>query len=341
MDSLSEILKSIKAHHSRAGIMRLSEPWGLAVEVSMTAAYGVAAGGPCWVCLPDRGEAIRLDQGDIILVTVPHLLLSSLDVPPADLVDILMQRGRRTNPKFSLDDEPDGPQHLRWGGGGRETRMLGLTFGMVRDTRNPLLRALPRCIVLRASSGQFPWMPGAIEFLTSGHADSPGYTATLRLLSELVLVSIVRSYLLNESQVAPGWLRGLTDPGIGRTLQAMHEKPGNDWTVRELAQVAGQSRTTFATRFAELLQVTPIEYLTQWRMHLAAEQLLASRANLSRLATELGYASDTAFRNAFKRRYGMVPSRFRGTGAAQPAMGSNASAGISNPGRAVKTSPRA
>lgn len=310
MDALSEILKSIKSHHARAGIMRLSEPWGLAAGAPVTVAYGNASGGPCWVGVQGRGEDIRLDRGDVILVKGPHSLRSSPGVPTADLIDILLARGRTADPQFNPADEPDSPQHLRWGGGGVETRMLGLVFAAGGDVAHPVLKALPCCIVLRACNGQFPWMPGAIEFLASEPANSPGYTATLRLLSELVLVSIVRSYLLNEAQFAPGWLRGLTDPGIGRALQAIHEKPGHAWTVRDLAQVAGQSRTVFAGRFSELLEVTPIEYLTQWRMHLAAEQLLASRANLSRLAATLGYASDAAFRNAFKRHYGVLPSRY-------------------------------
>lgn len=310
MDALSEILKSIKAHRAHAGIMRLTEPWGLATQFGSMVMYGHAEGKPCWIGLLGRGEAVRLEQGDIILVNGPHSLQSSPDQPMDDLVDILLRRGLSSNPTFTLDEEPESPQHLAWGGGGAETRILGVVFAR-EGVVNPLLNALPPYIVLRAAHKQFPWMTGTVEFLSSAQADSPGYTATMRLLTELALVSIVRSYLLHDTQVTRGWLRGLTDPGIGRALQAMHQRPGHHWTVRELAQLAGHSRTTFANRFAELVEATPIGYLTQWRMHLAAEKLRTSKPNLARLALDLGYASDTAFRNAFRRHHGMVPSQFR------------------------------
>jgi len=131
-----------------------------------------------------------------------------------------------------------------------------------------------------------------------------------RLLADLIFVSIVRSHLLGESKGSKGWLRGLGDPGVARSLLAMHQDPSAEWTVGSLAQLAGMSRTAFAMRFASLVEETPIDYLTRWRMHLAADRILRSRPNLTRLAFELGYASDAAFRDAFKRRYGIAPSRF-------------------------------
>jgi AraC-like DNA-binding protein len=322
MDALSEILRSIKPQSARAGVMRLSEPWGFSTPKGgelvgpTTVVYGNAVGEPCWVTLPERDTVLRLDPGDVILISCEHTLQSALDVPTVNIVELLWQSGLKANPQFNLHDEPNKPQHVRWGGSGCETRLLGFTFGQDRDFRlgNPLLRSLPPYILVRKdSSRQFPWIHAAIDFLASEPAESPGFTATVLPLSELVLVSIVRSHLLNEPDVTRGWLRGLTDPGIARALQAIHERPSAPWTVRALAEVAGRSRTSFAIRFAELVENAPIDYLNQWRMHLAAEQLLASRVNLAKLGSELGYASDTAFRNAFKRRYGVVPSRFRGT----------------------------
>lgn len=311
MDALSEILKSIKAHYSRAGIIRLSEPWGLFADIQATVAYAAAAGGPCWVRLRERAEAIRFDVGDIVLINGPHTLLSSPGVAEVDLIDILRERELTTDPRLSPAIEPDSPRHFDWGGGGRETRMLGLVFSVPGRPGNSLLQALPRLLVLPGGSGGVPWVAAAIEFLTSEHSHSPGYTAIERSLSELVLTSIVRSHLLSGADVETGWLRGLSDPGVGRALQAIHARPEQAWTVHTLAVAAGRSRTSFATRFSELVGVTPIKYLMQWRMHLAADQILSSRTNLSKLAVDLGYASDAAFRNAFKRCHGIAPSRFR------------------------------
>lgn len=307
MDALSEILKSIKMLHCRAGTLRLSAPWGLAVpQPGIPAAYGVVEGPPCWVRVDDRAPLL-LHTGDVMLVTGPHRLQSSPEAPTTELKDVGAHYGM---PRFEPEVEPDRPLHLAWGGGGAQTRMLALAFGLTGGLDNPLLLSLPTHVVLRADSGRFPWMASAVAFLTSDPTDTAGYAATARLLAELIFVSIVRSHLQNEPHSARGWLKGLTDPSIGKALQAMHQQPGHDWTVGSLAQLAGRSRTGFAVRFAELVGVTPIDYLNQWRMHLAAERILRSRANITQLAFELGYASDTAFRSAFKRRYGVAPSQF-------------------------------
>lgn len=120
----------------------------------------------------------------------------------------------------------------------------------------------------------------------------------------------MRAHPLGQPVRSRGWLRGLTDARIGRALQAIHQSPGDPWTVASLAARVGMSRTAFAGLFAELVETTPIGYLTRWRMHLAAQRIADAEMNLTQLAFELGYSSDAAFRDAFKRQYGVAPSRY-------------------------------
>lgn len=310
VDALSEILKSLKMRHAAAGTMQLSAPWGLRVADFEAPTAHVLVDGPAWwLRLPGR-EPVLFEQGDIALFAGAnqYCMSSAPDTPCED-----MAVAWRANGLVYPEVEPASPVKFRWGGGGAVTRLLGFAFGLAGEQRNPLRDALPEVIILRrADGGAFPWIRPAIDFLSAPDASSPGFQATSRLLAELVFVSIVRSHLLAEPHTTRGWLRGLTDPCIARALQAIHARPGADWTVGSLAQTAGLSRTKFATRFAELVEVAPIEYLTRWRMHLAAERIVTSHPNLTRLAFELGYASDAAFRDAFKRRYGVSPSRFAG-----------------------------
>lgn len=308
MDALSEILKSLTLRHASVGTLTLTQPWGLSIQdFGSPAAYGVASGAPCWLRVPDR-EAICLTPGDMVLVRGEHQLLSALDAPTEDFGQAWAARGF---PAFEPGLEPAAPLHFEWGGGGAACRLLGLAFGLSGGPGSPLLSALPRSIVLRRGDG-FPWIAPAIEFLTARDAESAGYAATARLLAELTFVSIVRSHLLGPSPKSRGWLRGLTDARIARALQAMHQAPGEPWTVASLAQRVGMSRTAFAQVFADLVEVTPIDYLTRWRMHLAAQCISSgAETNLTQLAFELGYSSDAAFRDAFKRQYGVAPSRFR------------------------------
>ncbi|MEJ1961179.1 MAG: helix-turn-helix transcriptional regulator [Gammaproteobacteria bacterium] len=49
----------------------------------------------------------------------------------------------------------------------------------------------------------------------------------------------------------------------------------------------------------------PIEYLTNWRMQLAANQLRTSTASVVEVANEVGYESEAAFSRAFKKAVGV------------------------------------
>jgi len=84
--------------------------------------------------------------------------------------------------------------------------------------------------------------------------------------------------------------------------------------VRTLAREAGMSRTAFAERFALLLGITPMQYLTGWRMHVADEMRRVKRTSVAQVAELLGYQTETAFRRAFKRLRGIGPGEVRRRG---------------------------
>ena len=71
------------------------------------------------------------------------------------------------------------------------------------------------------------------------------------------------------------------------------------------------SRTSFALRFKANVGVAPLTYLQNLRMRVAEHQLRAGAISVSELAQSLGYASDSAFSNAFKRRTGLAPKHYQ------------------------------
>ncbi|RJP71947.1 MAG: AraC family transcriptional regulator [Comamonadaceae bacterium] len=89
----------------------------------------------------------------------------------------------------------------------------------------------------------------------------------------------------------------------------MHRRPGHDWTLARLAQQAGLSRTVFSERFLTQVGETPMGYLRAWRMHCARE-LLAAQRPVGVVGGRLGYASERAFREAFKRLAGTTPTAY-------------------------------
>lgn len=102
----------------------------------------------------------------------------------------------------------------------------------------------------------------------------------------------------------------LSDPQLARALSAIHERPGDRWTVDSLARIAGMSRSGFAQRFAEACGEPAIAYLGRWRMMLATERLSQGEP-IGAVAQNLGYGSESAFGTAFRRIMGVSPGNFR------------------------------
>ena len=136
-------------------------------------------------------------------------------------------------------------------------------------------------------------------------------------LSEIIYMQAIRAFMSNESRVRKR-LAGFTDPHISRILQNIHTSQAS-WTVTEPAQIAGLSRTTFSTRFDELLTHTPLAYMTAWRMQLARRLLIDSRLAIIEIA-ERGYRSETTFGRVFKRYFDRPPASYRRNAITRPAV---------------------
>jgi AraC-like DNA-binding protein len=122
---------------------------------------------------------------------------------------------------------------------------------------------------------------------------------------------MLRSFLLEAPNGAIGWLRAMSDRKIGLSLRCVHADPGNRWTLARLAKECGMSRSAFSSEFRRLVGETPLNYLTGWRMHLAAERLAKSERSIAVVAEEFGYTSPISFAKTFRRWYGEAPGRFR------------------------------
>lgn len=130
-------------------------------------------------------------------------------------------------------------------------------------------------------------------------------------LLRLVFIHVLRAYMSRQTSQHPGWLAGLSDARLAPALRAIHADPSRRWTVEALASLAGQSRSGFAKRFRANVGASPIDYLANWRMRLAAARLRRRNDPLPRIAHSLGYASDSAFAASFRRALGQSPARYR------------------------------
>jgi AraC-like DNA-binding protein len=175
-----------------------------------------------------------------------------------------------------------------------------------------VLQSLPAVIIVRSEDRGTSAELHALArlMLAEYEAGSPGRQGVLDRLAEVMFVLVLRHHMQRTSNLK-GVLAALSDERIARVVAAIHRDPGKDWRVDTLARAAMMSRTVFAEQFTLLLEQTPMQYLTNWRMHLADEMLRERRLSVAQVAEQLGYRGETAFRRAFKRVRGIGPGNVR------------------------------
>lgn len=314
MDALSDLLHAVKLNGALFLEARFTSPWCAEVHPSYGAAemlarfnpvlfFHIVAEGRCKVRLAADAKTIDLAAGDLVLMPKgdTHLLGSDLQLVPVDS-DSLM----RPAPL-------GGMATIDHGGGGDEARILCGFLSCDKTLCRLLLDALPR--LLRVPLGDGPGAGWLVSLARRGAqentAPGPGSATLLAKLAELLFVEAMRRYIESLPGEQTGWLAGLRDRYVGRALGLMHERPAHDWTVDELAEQVGLSRSALAQRFGDLLGQPPMQYLTRWRLALAAAMLRSSDRAIAQVAEEFGYESESAFNRAFKREFDVPPAAWR------------------------------
>lgn len=315
MDALSEVLKAL---HLISGIFleaEFSAPWcidsapgkddvrQILPSAEHVAIYHLLTEGRCRARLPGGSETAELAAGDLIMFPYGdgHLLGSDLQLAP-----VAAERLVEASPEGGL-------ARISYGGGGARTRFVCGFLACDSRLCRPMLDALPR--MLRVSIGGADSTAWLVETLRRGAAETraprAGTDAVLAKLSELLFVEAIRAYIEAAPPPRRGWFAALGDPQVGRVLALMHGDPGRKWIVDDLGRAAGLSRSALAERFAQLLGEPPMQYLTRWRLALAARELREGRDSIARIAERSGYESEAAFNRAFKREFAIPPGTWR------------------------------
>ena len=267
----------------------------------------VASGG-CMMETPGAGRR-ELKAGDLVLLpfAAEHKLWrGEADFVPASSI---------VNP-----DSKEGVWSFSHGGGGTETRFVCGFIESAEMMFAPMFRTLPEMLVDRADdeavgSGiarTIDDLLARVDSLTSGDE------VVLGRMMEVLFVELLRRHAGSLPQGSKGLLAALNDPLVSRALQLMQADPARRWTTDELAGEAGASRAVLGERFNSVLGKPPIEYLTGWRIQLAADRLRNGRDAIARIAADAGYESEAAFNRAFKRVTGLTPGRWREGGGDSP-----------------------
>jgi AraC-like DNA-binding protein len=203
--------------------------------------------------------------------------------------------------------------------GGSATRIL-CGYLQCRDLLfDPFLKVLPPLLHVRPEGAQAEWFAATTRYALDEAGRTPkGGLPLFTRLPELLFIDCLRRFAATGTSAQPGVFLGLRDPIVGRALVKLHRDPGRPWTVPLLARECAVSRSVLADRFTRALGFSPMQYLTRWRLQLAAHRLATTQATLAQITAMIGYESEAAFSRAFKRHLGTSPAQWRDNRRARP-----------------------
>jgi AraC-like DNA-binding protein len=302
-DPFSDILRITKAETVSSGGFTAGGAWSIRFPRMDKMRFGAVVSGGCWMRVED-GQAFKVEAGDVCLMAVQQSVIFSSDpeIPPIEAESVF----RRGHGKMMMSVA------MPMLGDGKDCFQIGGHICMDPVNGKMLAEVLPPLILVRSGSAQAGILRALLDQLVSERkAELPGTNIVSSQLAQLIFVLILRAYVETSPPMAAGWLRALSDRNLAPAIKLMHGEPGRSWRLEELAKATGMSRTVFMERFKTAAGVTPLVYLTNWRMRLAERMLRETDASLSSVAPSLGYASESAFSNAFKRVTGVAPTEFR------------------------------
>jgi AraC-like DNA-binding protein len=300
MDPLTDVVEMLDAKVAESSRFEASGPWSLRIPGYRHVKIGAILSGQCWMITGDAAP-VQLKEGDCYLLSSGRPFQASSDpaLEPFDGKALFEEIWPETVLRLNvIDDDPD-----------RFVQVCGsLTFD--ETTAALLLDYIPGHARIAAGSDGAEALRPALQILERETRDNTAGTTVMRnVLTQILLVQVVRT-LLNCTD-SDGWLRAMRDPNLAPALAAMHATPGRNWNVGELAAAANMSRSSFAQRFTDGVGVSPLAYLSALRMRAAARLLRSTARTVSSVAAEVGYSSEGAFTNAFKRFSGSTPSTYR------------------------------
>ncbi|MET7322012.1 AraC family transcriptional regulator [Streptomyces sp. NPDC005549] len=295
-DQLSEVFDLVEVRGVVSGGFAVRGPWVSRAAVEGLKFTAVVSGRALLTAEGVEGP-IALEPGDVAILN--------------NRAWLRMEGGTGAGPRREIVPEEDFTS-ARLIGAERDTDVVvGGHVDLNPAGRALLLRALPPVAHVRGSARAATNLRGSLHRLFDEvTGDRMGSAFAIRQHGQLLLLEVLRAYV-DQAELPPGWLRLLTEERLRPALDLIHADPARPWGLRELAGAVAMSRTSFAESFRAVAGVPPLTYLSRWRMLLAQRALRDGDVPVASVAADLGYASASAFSNAFKREVGESPLRYR------------------------------
>ena len=291
-DQLSEVLRLVEARSAITGGFAVGGNWTTRFELALPLKFMAMVRGSAVLHTNGIARSIELDVGDVVVLNSRRWATLSGG------------HGDGLSAEFTITEANtfvpvDG-----------EDVVIGGHVDVNRVGTELLVAALPPVVHVRGADAV--QLRGLIERLYDEVVeDRIGAGFAINQHAQLLVLAVLRAYIAQAEELPAGWLRVLADERLRPAVRLMHAEPGKPWRLEELARAAAMSRTSFAERFRVVAGVPPLAYLNAWRMLLAQRALRDAETRVGPLAHELGYTSESAFSNAFKREVGMSPLRYR------------------------------
>lgn len=297
-DPLSDALDLIEARCAMSGTMLAGGAWAIRVPRPGQLKFQAVVKGAAWLRLDGLDKLFKLEAGDAILLNGKHAFVVASDfrAPELQATELFRETIGRTSRVGSAD----------------EYHVVGGHVSLNATGIDLLVDSLPPVIHVKTGTAEasvISWL--LCQLVREMDAERPGALCATSQLAQLVFVQMMRAHINAAEPLLPGWLRAIGDEKIAPAIRLMHAEPARAWQLAELAKAVGMSRTSFAERFKAVAGVAPLAYLANWRMRLAERALRDGSEPVSALALSLGYTSESAFSNAFKRIVGLAPNRYR------------------------------
>lgn len=324
MDVLAQVLDTVRLSGALTLFSDLAAPWGFEKDALSGIPFHIVRVGTVWLHCAGA-DPRRLEVGDIVLFPTgaAHGLASGPTTTRITFAEHLVRCGHEA--ALPNPDEPRSPLRIVFGDAGQRTQLLSGIFALNAPNWTPLLQGMPPVVVIPGHGGE---LPRSIDHTLSALLNelvtpALGGAAIMRRLGEMLFVQMLRAYIIKADPGATGWLPGVGHPQVGRVLTLIHTSPERAWTIASLAAELGTSRSRLAETFSRIVGQPLGQYMTAWRMQVAAQQLASPHApRLADLAQKVGYQSEVAFAKAFKRWAKCTPRAYRmaNAGAAQIGM---------------------
>ncbi|KQV52909.1 AraC family transcriptional regulator [Pelomonas sp. Root1217] len=308
-DTLTEILLGLRLDGVEYGRCVLRAPWAVAFPAQRSARFHFVGHGGCWLRTAAT-DWVRLNAGDAVLLPHGsfHVLASAPDVPAVD-IDSLSRVAVSDN-IYLVGAEPGSAAAVV--DDAADVMFCGaLRFNL--DPLHPLIAMMPPVMLAGDLAKKEATVPVLLDAMEREVAlDRIGACGILARLADALAASIIRAWVECGCSDATGWIAAVRCPKIGKVVAAIHAEPERDWSLPELADVMGASRSSFADAFTRTMGESPARYVAKIKMFQARRWIAQDGMRVATAADRLGYESEASFSRAFKRVIGHAPSAARG-----------------------------